>query len=121
MRYTQEHLWLRTEDGDGDVVTVGITDHAAAQQGEVTFVGLPDAPRTVIADESIAVIETDEEATEIMAPLDGEIVEVNDALVDNPALVTDDPTDDGWLFRIAVADLADLDGFMDEATYLKLI
>lgn len=119
MRYTQEHLWLRIDDGD--VVTVGITDRAAAQQGEVTFVGLPETPRTVIADEAVAVIETEDEATEIMAPLDGEIVEVNDALVDNPALVTDDPTDDGWLFKIAVEDIAEIDAFMDEATYLKSV
>lgn len=118
MKYTEEHEWLRLED---DLVVVGITEHAAEQLGDLVFVELPDTGRTVTRDEEVVVIESVKAASDIMAPIDGEIVEVNEALVDNPSLVNEDPTGDGWFFKLSVEDLSVLDDLMDEAAYLKFI
>ncbi len=121
MRYTEEHQWLQPDEDEADVVTVGITEHAAAELGTLTFVALPDVPRTVVRHEEIVTVEGADDTTAIIAPIDGEIVEVNEALIDNPALIEDDPTGDGWLVRIRMADPADLDGMMDEAAYLAFV
>jgi len=102
MKFTEEHEWLRVED---DVVVVGITEHAAEQLGDLVFVELPDEGRMVVKDEEVVVIESVKAASDIMAPVDGEIVEVNEALVDNPALVNEDPTGDGWFFKIKLEDM----------------
>ena len=118
MKYTKEHEWLRVE---GDLVTVGITEHAAEALGDVVFVELPDTGRQVEAGEEICVIESVKAASDILAPLDGEIVEVNDKLADSPALVNEDPLGAAWFFRMKVADLSVLDQFMDEAEYKELI
>ena len=118
MKYTEDHEWLRVE---GDTVVVGITEHASEQLGDVVFVDLPEAGRTVSKGEEIVVIESVKAASDILAPLDGEIVEVNAALGDNPALVNEDPLGGAWFFKMKVADLSALDGFMDEATYKALI
>ena len=118
MKYTEDHEWLRAE---GDIVTVGITAHASEQLGDVVFVDLPDTGRRVTKGEEIVVIESVKAASDILAPLDGEIVEVNADLADNPALVNDDPLGRAWFFRMKVADAAALDGFMDEAAYKALI
>ena len=118
MKYTKEHEWLRVE---GDLVVVGITEHAATQLGDVVFVELPE-PETVVAEgDEVVVIESVKAASDILAPVDGEIVEVNAKLVDNPALVNDDPTGAAWFFKIKVDDLAVLDQFMDEDEYNDLI
>lgn len=118
MKYTEDHEWLRAE---GDIVTVGITAHASEQLGDVVFVDLPDAGRQVTKGEEIVVIESVKAASDILAPLDGEIVEVNVDLADNPALVNEDPLGAAWFFKMKVADAAALDGFMDEAAYKALI
>lgn len=118
MKYTEEHEWLRVE---GDVVVVGITAHAAEQLGDIVFVDLPDEGKAVVKDDEVVVIESVKAASDILAPIDGEIVEVNAVLTDNPSMVNDDPTGDGWIFKLSVADLSVLDDMMDEAAYLKFI
>ncbi len=118
MKFTEEHEWLRVED---DVVVVGITEHASTQLGDVVFVELPEAGTTVSKDDEIVVIESVKAASDILAPLDGEIVEVNEALADNPGLVNDDPMGDAWFFKIKADDLSQMDAYMDEAAYKDMI
>lgn len=118
MKYTEEHEWLRAE---GDVVVVGITEHAATQLGDIVFVELPEVGTTVAKDDEIVVIESVKAASDITAPLDGEIVEVNDALADNPALANEDAIGEGWFFKIKPSDPSQMDEYMDETAYNALI
>lgn len=118
MKYTEEHEWLRIE---GELVVVGITEHASEQLGDVVFVELPEPGKTVAKDDEVAVIESVKAASDILAPLDGEIVEVNDAIVANPGLVNEDPLGDAWFFKMKVEDQGAVDEFMDEASYKKFI
>ena len=118
MKYTEDHEWLRDED---EMLVVGITEHAAEQLGDVVFVELPEEGATVTKDDEIVVIESVKAASDILAPMDGEITEVNEALVENPALVNEDPLGDAWFFKIRPSDRAQLDDLMDEAAYKKLI
>ncbi|NSX54542.1 glycine cleavage system protein GcvH [Parasulfitobacter algicola] len=118
MKFTEEHEWL---DVEGDIVTVGITEHAATQLGDIVFVELPEEGTTVTKDEEIVVIESVKAASDIMAPIDGEIVEINDALTTNAALVNEDPLSAGWFFKIKASDLSQMDTYMDAAAYQKLI
>ncbi|MCB5200802.1 glycine cleavage system protein GcvH [Loktanella sp. TSTF-M6] len=118
MKFTEEHEWLRVED---DLVVVGITEHAATQLGDIVFVELPDEGTVVVKDDEAVVIESVKAASDILAPLSGEIVEVNTTLNDNPGLVNDDPIGDGWFFKMSVEDMSQLDEYLDEAAYKKLI
>ena len=118
MKYTEDHEWLRVED---DLVVVGITEHAATQLGDVVFVELPEEGNSVAKGDEIVVIESVKAASDILAPIDGEIVEINEALVDNPALVNEDPTGEAWFFKIKTDDLSQLDDYMDEAAYKELV
>jgi glycine cleavage system H protein len=118
MKYTEDHEWLRVE---GDLVVVGITEHASEQLGDVVFVELPEVGGTVSSGDEIVVIESVKAASDIRAPLDGEIVEVNGDVADNPGLVNEDPTGKAWFFKMKVADMSKLDGLMDEAAYKALI
>jgi glycine cleavage system H protein len=118
MKYTEEHEWLRVE---GDLVVVGITEHASEALGDVVFVELPEVETQVAKGDEIVVIESVKAASDILAPLDGEIVEVNDTLADNPALVNEDPLGAGWFFKMKVTDMSELDGLMDEDAYQDLI
>mgnify|MGYP001379744294 CR=1 FL=1 len=118
MKYTEDHEWLKPE---GDLVVVGITAHASEQLGDVVFVELPEAGRSVSKGDEVVVIESVKAASDILAPLDGEIVEVNEALADNPGMVNEDPTGKAWFFKMKIADKSALDGFMDEAGYNALI
>jgi glycine cleavage system H protein len=114
MKFTEDHEWL---SADGDIVTVGITEYAATQLGDVVFVELPEIETQVAKGDEIVVIESVKAASDITAPLDGEIVEVNEALVANPALVNEDPTGEAWFFKIKIDDETALDDFMDEDEY----
>lgn len=118
MKFTEEHEWLSI---DGDIVTVGITEHAAEQLGDIVFVDLPEVGATVVRNDEVSVIESVKAASGILAPLDGEIVEVNETLPDNPALVNEDPLEGGWFFKIKIEDPSVLDEFMDEAAYKDFI
>ena len=118
LKYTEDHEWLKQE---GDEITVGITAHASEQLGDVVFIELPEVGRTVEAGEEIVVIESVKAASDILAPMDGVIVEVNEAIVANPALVNEDPLGDGWFFKMTPEDMSALDDMMDEDAYLKYI
>ena len=118
MKFTEEHEWLREE---GDVIVVGITSHAAEQLGDVVFVELPEEGTTVSKDDEVVVIESVKAASDILAPIDGEIVEVNTALADNPSMVNDDPQGDAWFFKMKASDASQMDDFMDEAAYQQFI
>ena len=118
MKYTEEHEWLRAE---GDVVVVGITEHATTQLGDIVFVELPEVGTEVAKDDEIVVIESVKAASDIMAPIDGEIVEVNEALAENPALANEDAIGDGWFFKIKPSDPGQMDEYMDEAAYKAMI
>lgn len=118
MKFTEDHEWLVA---DGDVVTVGITEHAATQLGDVVYVELPEVETQVSRGDEIVVIESVKAASDIVAPLDGEIVEINEAIVETPALVNEDPLGAAWFFKIKVDDLGPLDDFMDEDAYKELI
>ena len=118
MKYTEEHEWLDEADG---IVTVGITAHAAEQLGDIVFVELPEVGTTLSKDDEVVVIESVKAASDILAPLDGEIVEVNEALANDPGKINEDPEGDAWFFKLKPADLADLDGYMDEAKYKAFI
>lgn len=114
VRYTNEHEWVRLE---GDVGTIGITSYAQEQLGDVVFVEVPAVGRKVAKGESIAVVESVKAASDIYAPVSGEVVEANAALADSPGDVNAEPTGKGWFFKIRLSDKAELDGLMDEAAY----
>ncbi len=118
MKFTEEHEWLRVE---GDEVTVGITIHAAEQMGDVVFVELPDVGTTISKDDEVVVIESVKAASDILAPIDGEITEVNSTLSDGPSMVNDDPQGEAWFFKMKPSDPSQMDDFMDEAGYQKFI
>ncbi len=118
MKYTEEHEWLRAE---GDVYVVGITEHATSQLGDLVFVELPEVGDTVAKDDEIVVIESVKAASDILAPIDGEITEVNTALADDPSLANSDAIGEGWFFKIRPSDASQLDDMMDEAAYKEMI
>lgn len=117
MRFTEDHEWLRIE---GDLVVVGITEHAASQLGDVVFIELPEPGTEVTTGDEVAVIESVKAASDILAPLDGEIVEVNDELSETPALVNEDPLGH-WFFKMKIEDLSALESFLDADAYAALI
>ena len=118
MKYTEEHEWLRQ---DGDVYVVGISEHATSQLGDIVFVELPEVGTTVTKDDEIVVIESVKAASDILAPVDGEIIEVNEALAEDPSLANNDALGAGWFFKIKPSDLSQLDDMMDEAGYTAFI
>ncbi|MFW5655549.1 MAG: glycine cleavage system protein GcvH [Roseicyclus sp.] len=114
MKFTEDHEWLRPE---GDGIVVGITEYAATQLGDVVYVELPELGTQVAKGDEIVVIESVKAASDIVAPVDGEIVEVNEALTGNPGLVNEDPLGEAWFFKIKVEDEGALDAFMTEDEY----
>ena len=118
LRYSKDHEWVRV---DGDVVTVGISDYAQEQLGDVVYVELPEVGRTVAQSDEAAVVESVKAASEVYAPVSGEIVEVNQALEDAPALVNGDPTGTGWFLKLRLSAPGELDGLMDEAAYAAYV
>ena len=112
--FTSDHEWLRIE---GDVATVGITDYAQSQLGDVVFVELPKVGRSLKKAEAAAVVESVKAASDVYAPISGEVLEVNGVLTDEPSLVNADAADKAWFFKIRIADPSELDGLMDEAAY----
>ena len=118
LRYTEEHEWLKL---DGDEVIVGITEYATEQLGDLVFIELPEEGATVAKGDEVVTIELVKAASDITAPLDGQITEVNTAIVANPALVNEDPMEDGWFFKMTLADPSEFDGLMDEEAYRAYI
>src|SRR5215470_13325941 len=114
LKYTEDHEWIRV---DGDVGTVGITPYAQEQLGDVVFIELPDVGRKAEQRKEIATVESVKAASEIYAPVAGEVVEVNKALPDQPATVNSDPLGQGWFFKLRLSDKGQMDKLMDEAAY----
>jgi glycine cleavage system H protein len=112
--YTQDHEWI---DVDGDTATVGITDYAQGQLGDVVFVELPEAGRAVTKGGEAAVVESVKAASDVYAPVSGTVTEANPALTDDPALVNTAPETEGWFFKLTLADASELDGLLDKAAY----
>ena len=114
MRYTSDHEWVRVE---GDAAVVGISDYAQEQLGDVVFVELPDIGATFAQNDDAAVVESVKAASEIYAPIGGKILAINDSLIDAPETLNSDPTGDGWMFKISIADAGEVEALMDEAAY----
>ena len=112
--YTQEHEWLAV---DGTTATVGVTDYAQAQLGDVVFVELPEVGRTVAKGKEAAVVESVKAASDVYSPVSGTVIEANAALSDDPALVNSAPEGEGWFFKLTLSDASELDGLMDAAAY----
>lgn len=116
--FTKDHEWLKVE---GDVATVGITDYAQAQLGDVVYVELPENGKTLAQGDEAAVVESVKAASEVYAPVDGEIVEGNEVLVDEPAKVNEEPEAGAWFFRIKLSNTTQLDELMNEADYKTFV
>ena len=113
-KYSEDHEWIIV---DGDIGTVGITDHAQSQLGDIVFVELPEVGSAVEAGTDAGVVESVKAASDLMTPVSGEITETNDALEAEPSLANSAPTGDGWFFKVKLSDTSELDGLMDEAAY----
>jgi glycine cleavage system H protein len=114
IRFSEDHEWVLVEDGIG---TVGITDYAQEQLGDVVFIELPEVGKALAKGDEAAVVESVKAASELYAPLTGEVTEANDALAEDPAQVNSDPMGGGWFFKMSIAEPAELDALMDEAAY----
>jgi glycine cleavage system H protein len=117
LKYTKDHEWLRL---DGEVATVGITPFAQEKLGDLVFVELPSVGATLKRGAVAATVESVKAASEVYAPVAGEVVAVNDKLIEDPGLVNAEPTGSGWLFKMTIANAAELDALLDEAAYCAL-
>lgn len=116
--FTEDHEWISVENG---VATIGITDYAQEQLGDLVFVELPEKGRKLAKGEVAVVVESVKAASDVYAPVDGEIADVNDKLSSEPALVNSAPSGDGWLWKMKLSDEGQLSGLMDEAAYKNLV
>jgi glycine cleavage system H protein len=116
--FTTEHEWI---DVSGDTATVGITDYAQAQLGDIVFVETPQAGASLTKGGDAAVVESVKAASDVYAPVTGTVTEGNPALADDPSLVNSDPEGEGWFFKLTIADQGELDGLMDEAAYKAFV
>lgn len=118
IKFTNDHEWISV---DGDIATVGITDFALEQLGDLVFVEVPEAGRTVAKGDEAAVVESVKAASEVYAPVSGEVTEGNPAIADDPSTVSGAPGGDGWFFKLKLSDASELDDLMDEAAYQEFI
>ena len=116
--FTGEHEWIKVE---GDTATIGISDQAQQALGDIVFAEVPDQGRSLNKGDEAAVVESVKAASDVYAPLAGEVIEGNPALADDPALINRDPEGEGWFFKMTLADKAELDGLMDEAAYREWV
>ena len=116
--FTKEHEWIRVE---GDTATVGISNHAQEQLGDIVFAEVPEAGRRLTKGQEAAVVESVKAASDVYAPVSGEVIEGNQAVADDPALVNNDPEGQGWFFKLKLDNPSELDGLMDEAAYHEWI
>lgn len=116
--YTEDHEWIRVEGG---IATVGITDYAQEQLGDLVFIELPEVGKSLSKGDAAVVVESVKAASDVYAPVDGEITATNDALSSDPSLVNSSPAGDGWLWKMKLADESQLEGLMDEAGYAAMI
>jgi glycine cleavage system H protein len=113
-KYTRTHEWVQV---DGDVVTIGITDYAQEQLGDITYLELPDAGDNVSLGEAFGVVESVKAASDVYSPIDGEVVERNDGAIDGPEVINTSPYDGAWLIKVRIADPGQLESLMDPGTY----
>jgi len=118
LKFSKDHEWVRI---DGDVATVGITDYAQTQLGDVVYVELPTVGKQVEQDKEAAIVESVKAASEVYAPLSGEVIAINDSLADAPGIVNEAPTAEGWFFKLRIKDAKQLDSLMDEAAYTAFV
>jgi glycine cleavage system H protein len=118
LKFTEDHEWLKIE---GDTATVGITTHAAEQLGDLVFVELPEVGASFEKGGDAATVESVKAASDVYAPLAGEVTEVNQSIADDPSLVNSDPMGDGWMFKLKLADPSSADALLDKDAYDKLI
>ncbi len=118
LRFTTDHEWIRLE---GDLAVIGITDYAQSQLGDVVYVELPEIGRRVEKGKEAAVVESVKAASEVYAPVSGEVVEVNEEIAADPAKVNADPMGEGWFIKLRLADPKELDGLMDEEAYQRFV
>jgi glycine cleavage system H protein len=118
LKFTDEHEWLNLE---GNVATIGITAHAAEQLGDVVFVQLPEVGTKLTKGDGAAVVESVKAASDVYAPLSGEVIEVNQTVVDDPASVNADPQGKAWFFKLKLDNVTDMDALMDQAVYDRLV
>ena len=116
--FTEQHEWI---DVEGDIATVGITDHAQSQLGDIVFVEVPQAGTVLAKGKEAAVVESVKAASDVYSPIGGTVTEGNAAIEDDPALVNADAEDSGWFFKLTIADAGELDGLMDEAAYREFV
>ena len=116
--FTKEHEWISV---DGDTATVGISDHAQEQLGDIVFAEVPEAGRRLTKGQEAAVVESVKAASDVYAPVSGEVVEGNQAVADDPSLVNSDPEGQGWFFKLKLDNSGELDGLMDEAAYREWV
>ena len=116
--FTKEHEWIRV---DGDTATVGISDHAQQALGDIVFAEVPSVGKSLAKGDDAAVVESVKAASDVYAPVSGEVTSGNDALGDDPALVNRDPEGEGWFFKLKLADHSELDGLMAEDAYREWI
>lgn len=116
--FTETHEWVLV---DGDIATVGITDHAQDQLGDIVFVELPELDEEYNKDDDIAVVESVKAAGDVHNPVSGTVTEINETLEDEPALVNNSPEDDGWIYKIQLSEESELEGLMDETAYQAFI
>jgi len=116
--FTKEHEWVRVE---GDTATIGISNHAQEALGDIVFAEVPDAGRKVSKGQEAAVVESVKAASDVYAPVSGEVVEGNQALTDDPSIVNSDPEGEGWFFKLRLDNPGELDGLMDEGAYREWI
>jgi len=117
-KYSEDHEWISV---DGDIGTVGITNHAQSQLGDIVFIELPEVGSIVEAGGEVGVVESVKAASDLFTPVTGEIGEINEALDAEPSLANSDPTGNGWFFKIRLSDANELNSLMDEASYKELI
>lgn len=118
LRFSKDHEWIRVE---GDIGTVGITNYAQNQLGDVVFVEVPEAGKAITAGKEAAVVESVKAASEVYSPVSGTVTEANDALAGDPALVNREPMVGGWFFKLKLSDPKELDGLLDEAAYAEFV
>lgn len=116
--FTEDHEWIEL---DGEIATVGITDYAQSQLGDIVFVEVPEEGKEVAKGDDAAVVESVKAASDVYAPVSGTVVEGNPALEDSPALVNEDPEGDGWFFKMTLSDSSELDGLMNESAYADFV
>ncbi|WP_066659146.1 MULTISPECIES: glycine cleavage system protein GcvH [unclassified Sphingomonas] len=116
--FTEDHEWIEL---DGEIATVGITEYAQSQLGDIVFVEVPEEGKEVAKGDDAAVVESVKAASDVYAPVSGTVVEGNPALEDNPALVNEDPEGDGWFFKMTLSDTGELDGLMNESAYADFV